>query len=220
MSIEILAHCELFHGIDKRDIVSALTCLQGTIKKFKKNDFIYSMGEIVESAGIVVSGSINIVQNDIWGNQNILSHIPVGEIFAEAYACADKEPLMIDVIATKDCEILFFNINKIVNTCSNSCNFHNILTKNLLKILANKNLNLTRKIAHTTPKLIRERIMNYFSYEATKQGKYSFEIPFSRQQLADYLRVDRSALSNELSKMQKEGIISYDKNFFNILIKE
>ena len=218
MPLEVLSHSELFQGIEKKEISTALSCIQGTVKKYKKNDYIFTTGEIINCAGIVMSGSINIVQNDIWGNQNILSHISLGGIFAESYACSYKEPLMVDVVAAKNCEIFLFDVNKIINICSSSCSFHNILTKNLLKILANKNLSLTKKIAHTTPKLIRERVMNYFSYEATKQGKHSFEIPFSRQELADYLIVDRSALSNELSKMQKEGIISYNKNFFSILI--
>ena len=219
MDYKFLSQCELFIGIKETDVDSAIKCLHGKIKIFKKGNFIFQSGEKTQLAGIVIKGEINIIQNDLWGNQNIISHIGKGEMFAEAYACTDNESFMVEVIAMKDCEILFININKIINICQNTCTFHSILMKNLLKILATKNLNLTRKINIITPKLIKERLMRFLSYEATKRNSLTFEIPFSRQQLADYLCVDRSALSNELSKMQSEGIIVYNKNLFKLIKK-
>lgn len=219
MDFSFLYNNELFKGIKKDEISSAIKCLQGRIKTYQKDNFIFQSGDQTQLAGIILKGEINIVQNDIWGNQNIISHIGIGEMFAEAYACADNEPLMVDVVAIKDCEILFINTNKIINICQNSCIFHSILLKNLLKILATKNLNLTRKISIITPKLIRERLMRFLSYESSKKNSLSFEIHFSRQQLADYLCVERSALSNELSKMQKEGIITFNKSSFNLINK-
>ncbi|MGF6907661.1 Crp/Fnr family transcriptional regulator [Fusobacterium sp. PH5-44] len=219
MDTKILSKSDLFNGIKKEEIIPAINCLQGKIKFFKKENFIFQNGDRTKTAGILLEGAINIIQSDLWGNQNIISHIGEGEIFAEAYACTESEPLMVDVIAIEDCKILFIDTNKIINICQNSCIFHNILMKNILKILATKNLALTRKISVITPKLIRERLMRFFSYEATKKNSLSFEIPFSRQQLADYLSVERSALSHELSKMQKEKIIIYKKNSFT-LIKE
>ncbi|MDO4555811.1 MAG: Crp/Fnr family transcriptional regulator [Lachnospiraceae bacterium] len=220
MNYQLITQTELFRGITQEDAKAMLHCLQAVERKYSKGSFIYRQGDKIEAAGVILSGAVHVVQNDIWGNQNLLANVVPGELFSETYACLPGQDSMVDVIAAKDCEILFLNTKKVLKSCSSACVFHSRLIQNLLSVLAAKNLELTQKIQHTAPKSIRERVLSYLSYQAMKQGKFQFEIPFSRQQFADYLCVDRSALSNELSKMQKEGVIEYKKNYFSLHKKE
>lgn len=138
---------------------------------------------------MVLSGIILIENNDLWGNVTILDNVVPGRIFAETYACAFGEPLMVDVVAAEPAEVLFLNVDRVLKMCSNSCDYHNRLFRNLLSISAQKNLNLSRKIFHTSPKSIRGRLLSYLSYQAVCHGSNRFTIPFNRQQLADYLNV-------------------------------
>lgn len=185
-------------------------------KKYNKQAIILHAGTPIDSMGFILSGSVIIEQTDIWGNQTIFDRIPSGQIFAETYACVPDELLMVNVVAAEETEILFLKTERILKTCSSSCKFHSRLIHNLLSVMAAKNLTLTRKMSHITSKTIRGRLLSYLSFQALKQRTYTFEIPFNRQQLADYLCVDRSAMSHELSKMQKEGLLSFDKNKFHL----
>lgn len=216
MNHQVLSSSELFYNIPPAEMKGVLDCLGSRNNQYRKGEIILRAGDTTDSAGVVLSGGVYIEQTDIWGNQNIISHAGAGELFAETYAAVADEPLMVSVVASKDCDILFFNIQKVLNTCSGGCNYHHILVRNLLTIISSKNLTLTRKITHITPKSIRGRVVAYLSEQARRQGRYSFDIPFNRQYLADYLCVDRSALSGELSKMQKEGLISFEKNHFTL----
>lgn len=191
-----------------------LQCLQASCRTYRKNETICRSGDQIHSLGMVLLGSVNIENDDVWGNKNILDNVGAGQVFAETYACLPEEPLMVSVTAAEDCEILFLNVEKILTTCPAACPHHVRLIRNLVSVMARKNMNLTHKIFHTSPKSIRDRLLSYLSAQAVTQGKYRFEIPFNRQQLADYLRVDRSAMSNELSKMKKEGLITCEKNLF------
>lgn len=214
MNINQLGTTELFKGIDAADTKTMLTCLGCIRKQYKKGESIYHSGDFADSAGFVLTGGVYIEQTDIWGNQNILSHAGSGELFGEAYASVPGEPLMVNVVAAEDTDILFLQINKILNVCPSGCVFHSRLIKNLLAVISGKNLRLTRKINHITPKSIRGRVLAFLSDQARIQGRFTFDIPFNRQHLADYLCVERSALSKELSKMQQEGLISYHKQHF------
>lgn len=164
--------------------------------------------------GIVLSGMALISCGDIWGNTSVLGHVTPGAVFAEVYACIPGEPLLITVSAAEDTTVLFMNVGRILSTCTNACPFHTRLARNLLTVCAHKSLQLSQRILHTSSKSIRGRLMSYFSQYAKQTGNHTFQIPYNRQQLADYLGVDRSAMCHELSKMQKEGIISYEKNRF------
>ena len=172
------------------------------------------MGDPISSLGVLLQGKLSIEHDDLWGNKTILSMITPGNIFAETYACVPGEPLMVNIVAIEDSRILCLNMLHLLTTCERSCPHHNKLIRNLLAILAQKNLHLSRRSFHTAAKTIRARLLSYLSYEASRQGSLSFDIPFNRQQLADYLNLDRSALSNELSKMQKEQIIICHRNHF------
>ena len=125
--------------------------------------------------------------------------------------------MMVSVVASEKTEVLFLNVSRILQVCNNNCSHHNKIIHNLLAVSARKNLNLSRRIFHTSAKSIRGRLLSYLSYQAMKNGSHEFDIPFSRQQLADYLSVDRSALSNELSKMQKEGLLQANRSHFLLL---
>ncbi len=210
----MISHFQLFHGISEGDATSMLQCLNAYSKQYKKNEIIYHEGDIISCAGLLLSGEAHIEKNDRWGNQSILAAITAGELFSESYACIPDATSMVNVVAVKNSEVLFLNTKRVLQTCSNACAFHARLIQNLLTDLAQKNLQLTRKMSHTTSKSIRGRVLSYLSFQAIQHGTYQFEIPFSRQQLADYLCVDRSALSNELGKMQRDGLITFQKNRF------
>ena len=207
----------LFSGMEPKDVESVLSCLSARKRIYEKGSVILSSGSQVRSLGLVVSGRAEIVRDDYWGNRQVIGTVGPGELFGEAYACIQGEPLMVSVLASERCEILFLEIQRVFTVCSPACGYHSRLIRNLLTIMARKNLMLTRKIDHMSQRTIREKVMAYLSCEAERWGNEAFEIPFNRQQLADYLAVDRSALSAELSKMQKDGLIEYEKNRFRII---
>lgn len=217
MKIETISKSVLFQNISPTDAESVLKCLSAVRKQYKKGEIVFHAGEKARSMGLVVSGSVDIVRDDLWGNRQILGTAKPGELFGESYACMPGEIFMVTAQASEDSEILFLEVGKILTTCSPACEFHSRLIHNLLYVLAEKNLALTRKIDHMGKRNIREKVMSYLSFQAEKQNSRSFMIPFNRQQLADYLAVDRSALSAELSRMQKDGIIEFEKNRFMIL---
>lgn len=212
MSCQILSKTKLFQGTTQSEALSMLECLSATSKNYKKGEVIFHAGATIGHIGMVLCGSVIIENDDIWGNKSILSHIAQGDIFGETYACLAEEPLMVNAVAAENTTVLFLDVAKILQTCSSSCTHHNQLIKNLLQICAGKSLQLSRRILHTSSKSIRGRLMSYFSELAQKNGSTTFTLPFNRQQLADFLNVDRSALSNELSKMKSDGIIEYDKH--------
>ena len=213
MNEHFLVNTNLFRGLHEDELHALLECFRAREKTFQKGETIYRAGDVVTEIGLVESGSVNIVVNFYWGGSQIFGHIEAGQLFAETYAAIPGKELLSDVIAAEECEVLFLNLDKLLTVCSNGCAFHNRIIHNLIRISAGKNLNLSTRMMHTAPKSIRDRLMSYFSEQAQRKGS-RFAIPFSRQQLADYLGVDRSAMSNELSKMQRDGLLTYHKNEF------
>lgn len=212
-----LINSQLFRGLDEAEITSLLGCLNAVERSFQKGEVILSEGSITENIGIVLSGMAVISCNDIWGNTSILGNVAPGSVFAEVYACIPGQPMLVTVSAVEDTSVLFMNVGRVLATCTNACPFHIRLVRNLLTVCAHKSLQLSQRIQHTSSKFIRGRLMSYFSECAKRTGSNSFLIPYNRQQLADYLNVDRSTMCNELSKMQKDGIIEYERN--RILLK-
>lgn len=217
MDINFLSKTPLFQGILPLEIDVLKHCLGLTEKKYKKQEVIFHAGDYTRSLGLVLSGSVSVEYVDIWGNKSILGQFGMGQIFAESYAFSPGTPLMVTIVANTDSSILFIDTHSMLTFCGKGCSYHSRLVQNLLKISAQKNIGLTRKIFHTSAKSIRSRLLSYLSFQVTEQGSYTFYIPYNRQQLADYLNVDRSALSNEISKMQKDGILITKKNHFTIL---
>ena len=181
---------------------------------------ILAEGSTTEKLGLILSGKGMISYTDIWGNNSILNHLSPGAVFAEVYAAIPGQPMLVSVSAVEDTTVLFLEVEKVLTSCTNACPFHGRLARNLLRICANKSLQLSQRIQHTTPKTIRGRLMSYFSECVKTFGSSTFTIPYNRQQLADYLNVDRSTMCHELSKMQKEGWIEYRKNKFVVKNKE
>lgn len=212
-----LSKTVLFQGATPEETEQMLSCLKAGKRKYKKEEMIYRAGEVVSCVGVVLSGSVLIENDDIWGNRSVLERAGEGEIFAETYASIPGQKMLVNVIAAEDTEILFLNVGKMLHICSNSCIFHNKLIENLLQISAQKNLALSRRIFNTSSKSIRGRLLSYLSNQAVLCNSKEFDIPFNRQQLADYLSVDRSALSKELGKMSKEGLVYVKKNHFRLL---
>ena len=213
-----LSNTQLFYGLKEDEITSLLGCLNAEKCSYKKGEVILSEGSITEDIGIVLSGMAIISCCDIWGNNSILGNAAPGSIFAEVYACIPGQPLLVTVSAAEDTSILFMNVGRVLTTCTNACPFHARLARNLLTVCAHKSLRLSQRIQHTSSKSVRGRLMSYFSECAKHAGSNSFLIPYNRQQLADYLNVDRSTMCNELSKMQKDGMIEYERN--HILLKD
>jgi len=217
MDYLFLSNTVLFHGITPPEVKEMLLCLRAETKSYRRGEVILRAGDTVSSVGLVLSGSVSVENDDVWGNKSILDRVQPGQVFAETYACVPGAPLMISAVAAENAEILFLDMSRVLYPCSNACGFHNKLVRNLLSIASQKNLNLSRRIFHTSSKSIRGRLLSYLSFQSLQQGSREFDIPFNRQQLADYLSVDRSALSNELSKMQRDGLIRVDRNHFRLL---
>ena len=211
-----LCHTPLFLGIKEEELPAILRCLGGQERRYSRGEVILPEGVPITKLGVVRHGKVHMEHSDVWGNNSVLGHAASGAVFGEAYACAPEEPLLIRVIAAEETTVLFLDMQRIWNPCSDACPFHIQLLRNLLTISAKKNLQLSRRILHTGAKTIRGRLLSYFSDCSKRAGSRTFSIPYNRQQLADYLGVDRSAMCSELSKMQKDGILWYQKNQFRL----
>lgn len=214
---EILNKCPLFRGIEEAELASVLECLNAGTAIYKKNELIFMEGSPAKFVGIVLSGGVRIIKEDYFGNRSIVSRYGPGELFGESFACAGTEVLPVSVAAAFDSEIMMIDCRRITRTCSHSCEFHNRIIFNLLKTVAEKNLEFNRKIEITSKRTTREKLMSYLMYEAKNNRSNSFTIPFDRQELADYLEVDRSGLSAEISRLRKEGIIECSRSRFTLL---
>ena len=210
----VLHTAALFSGISDDELAVMLSCLEARIDTFPKGSRLLRAGEPVEEVGLVLAGSALIVQEDIWGNRSILSKTGPGQTFAEVFACAPGAVLNVSVEAESAVTVMFLHIKRVLSTCPSACSHHNRIIRNLLSELAEKNLRLNEKLTHMGQRTTRAKLMSYFSAEAQRRGGYEFDIPFSRQQLADYLGVERSGLSLELGKMHREGLLDFHKSHF------
>ena len=210
----VLHTAALFSGISDEELAAMLSCLGARIDTFPKGSRLLRAGESVEEVGLVLAGSALIVQEDIWGNRNILSKTGPGQTFAEVFACAPGAVLNVSVEAESAVTVMFLHIRRVLSVCPSACSHHSRIIRNLLGELAEKNLRLNEKLTHMGQRTTRAKLMSYFSAEAQRRGGYEFDIPFSRQQLADYLGVERSGLSMELGKMRDEGLLDFHKSHF------
>ena len=215
--LEILKKCPLFFGIEGSDLIKMLGCLGAKTEHFDKKYTIFADGSPAKYIGIVLSGSAQIIQVDYYGNRSILGEIETSQVFAEAFACAAVRSLPVSVIANEPCEVMLIDCNHILHICQNNCGFHQQLIYNLMKDLAIKTIMFHQRMEVTSKRSTREKLMSYLVLQAKKAQSNSFDIPFDRQELADYLEVDRSGLSAEISKMKKEGISNCTKNRFELL---
>lgn len=212
--LKTLGRTALFRGLSEEEAEKALSCLGTQRRCYAKGEAVLRAGDHVGSVALVLSGSVCIENNDAWGNKSVLDRLGPGQVFAETYACVPGEPMMVDVIAMEEAEILFLNVPELFRLSAAGKGEYSHLIHNMTIISARKNLLLSRRILHTSSKKIRDRLLSYLSYQAGLQKNRYIDIPLNRQQLADYLSLDRSALSKELSKMKKEGLLDYHKNSF------
>ena len=215
--IEILKRTQLFSGVSDTEISAMLNCLQAKLLTFQKGDYVFREGECIDNITVLVKGKLLVQHDDFWGNRNIVNVIRVGEMFGEAYVAPESGSLLNDVIAEEDSAVIFFDVRRILTVCSTACRFHSMVIQNLFFAISEKNRKLVQKIGHMSKRSTRAKLLSYLSEEAKRQNSSHFTIPFTRQQLADFLCVDRSAMSNELCKMRDEGLLQFAKNQFILL---
>ncbi|WMI80556.1 Crp/Fnr family transcriptional regulator [Anaerotignum sp. MB30-C6] len=207
----------LFVGIKKNDIDSMLACLGSYVRSYKKGELIFLAGETVKHIGIILSGSVSMIKEDIWGTQTLIAFMKTGEVFGETFACGNLFDSNVTFSVSADCKILFLPFYKIIHSCNMSCTFHHRLIENMVRLISSKNIQLIEKIEVTSKKTLREKILTYLLIQAKKQGCEYFDIPLGRLELAAYLCADRSALTRELSQMRSEGLLDFEKNTFHLL---
>ena len=215
--LEILKKCSLFYGIEEESLLRMLTCLGARIEFFDKKYTIFAEGSSAKYIGILLSGSVQTVLVDFYGNRSIVEECRPSEIFAEEFACADVDSMPVSVIANEESCVMLIDRSHITHTCENNCGFHQRLIFNLMCGLAKKSISFHKRIEITSKRSTREKLLTYLSIMEKQEGAATFEIPFDRQELADYLEVERSGLSAEIGKLKKEGIIDNRKNTFTLL---
>ena len=214
--LESLSQCSLFAGIGRDELASMLGCLEARTVDVAKGDPVFLEGDRAGFVGFVAEGSVQIVRDDYCGNRSVLTYAEPGDLFAEAYACANLDTMPVSGYAMQDSRVILLSCKKMLTVCTNACRFHNQLVKNLLQVVAHKNLNLNQKIQYMSQKTTREKLLAYLLDQAKRSGSPEFTIPFDRQALADYLGVERSAMSAEIGKLRKAGILDCKGSRFHL----
>lgn len=215
--IPVLKRSQLFSGVSEDEIAAMLSCLDAKVRTYQKGEYIFRQGEHVSFITILVEGNLYIQRDDFWGSRSIIQHMGVGEMFGEAYMAPESGAILNDVVAAADSTVIFFDVKRIITTCSSACRFHAMVVQNLIFAISEKNRRLVQKLGHMAKRTTREKLLSYLSDEARRQNRAEFTIPFNRQELADFLYVDRSAMSAELGRMRDEGILEFEKNKFRLI---
>ena len=215
--IPILKETKLFAGADSDEIAAMLDCMQARLCTYKKGEYVFRQGEHLNHITVVAEGRLHIQNNDYWGNHSIINIVNIGEVFGEAYIAPNSGPIPNDVAAAEDSAVIFFDVRKMLTVCSSGCKFHTLVIQNMFFTISEKNRKLVQKLGHMSKRTTKEKLISFLSEEAKRQNSRTFAIPFNRQQLADFLSVDRSAMSNELCKMRDEGLLTFKKNRFTLL---
>ena len=215
-----MAVSPLFQGIPSEELNALLDCMGAARRRYRRGELILRRGDLAQRLGLVLSGAVHIVREDFWGNRTIVGLAESGEVFAESYACLGSEPLEVSALAAVETEVLFLDAGRAVAGCGRGCAAHAQLSRNLLALLDGRNLALTRKMGHMARRTTRDKVLSFLSAQALRAGGPAFDIPLDRQQLADYLAVDRSALSAVLSRLRDEGVLEFHKNHFRLLRPE
>lgn len=210
----ILIQCPLFYGIGQEDLKAMMACLGAKFTAVSKGDPVFLEGDPAQQVGVVLSGGVQVVQDDYYGNRSVLSILQPGESFGEAFSCAGLDSMPVSVFAIKDSAVLLLNCRRVLTLCSHTCRFHSLLIQNILKGLAQKNLAFTQKVRYMSQKTTKEKLLAYLFDQAKQQGSAEFVIPCERQALADYLGVERTAMSAEISKLKKAGLLDTKGSWF------
>ena len=212
---DALKGSKLFANVSEDEILAMLACLDAKERHYKEGEYVFRQGETVDSVSVLAEGALLVQADDYWGNRSIITFVSPGELFGQAYLAG--EAIMNDVAAAKDSTVVFFDAKRVLTTCSSACPFHNQVIRNLFFALSETNLRLVTKLGHIQKRTTREKLMSYLSLMAKKAGSNSFTIPFNRQELADFLSVDRSAMSAELCRMRDEGLLRFNKSSFTLM---
>lgn len=215
--LSVLGRCPLFKDIETGHIEAMLGCLHATPRHYKKGQTILAEGGPARFLGIVLSGLVQVTRVDYYGNRSILGTVEPAQIFGVSFACAGVEVLPVDVVAAEEGVSLLIDAEQLTRSCSNACQFHSRVIFNLLKIVAGKNLMFNQKLEITSRRTTRDKLMAFLLLQAKKAGSSQFTIPYDRQELADYLGVERSGLSAEISRLRREGVIESSRNRFRLL---
>jgi len=215
--LSVLMTCPLFAGVAEQELSVMLDCLGAKTVRAEKNGVVFLAGDPARYVGVVLSGQVQILQEDYYGNRSILGRAGPGELFGEAFACAGVEALPVSAVAAERSEIMLLECGRITTSCCNACAFHNRMIVNLLQVMAAKNLQFHQKLQIISQRTTREKLMSYLMAQARGRQASQFTIPFDRQELADYLGVDRSGLSGEISRLKAEGVIDCHRSTFKIL---
>lgn len=214
--ILLTVESHLFDGINRDEQKAMLSCIGYHIGTFRKGDIVAFEEENIRHIGIVLSGAVDMVKEDLWGNKTTLVRSRKNDIFGETFACGSDNLSVVTFLVSEDAQILFIPFDRVMHSCTMACRFHHRLIENMVRIIANKNRDLMRKVEVVSKRTIRERLLSYLSIQAQVQQSRYFELPLGRLELAEYLCVDRSALTRELAKMKEEGLIDYDRNCFRM----
>lgn len=216
--LHVIKRSPLFYGLRDEEIPPMLQCLAADQRQFEDGEYICRMGTAATDFAMMLDGMGQVIRENFWGGEERFEVLGPGSLFGPEFACAQATILPVGLIAVEKCEVVFMEYKRMINVCNLACGFHNRLLQNMLRILAEQNVRMDRNIRHMARKTTREKLLSYLSEEAVKNGGPSFEVPFSRQELADYLAVDRSAMSSELGKLQKEGFLEAKRNWFLLKI--
>lgn len=214
--LSVLCRAGLFEGVAEAELPALLSCLGTRRASFPKDAFLLRAGDAAGAIGLVLAGRVLVVQEDLWGNRSLVSRSEPGQTFAAAFACAPGAALTVSAVAETPVTALFLDVSRVLTVCPAACPHHNRVIRNLLGELAGKTLRVNEKLTHMSQRTTRARLLSYLSAEARRQGARCFDIPFSRQQLADYLVVERSGLSRELCRLRDEGLLSFRRNHFEL----
>jgi CRP-like cAMP-binding protein len=215
--IEAYKDFQLFQTIEEDQMQDLMNCLNGHVRRYHKGHFILFDGENVYHVGIVISGTVHMMKEDIWGDQTLVTYMSRGELFGESFALRKENNSYVTFVSATDAEILFLDLRHILTPCKNNCAFHQRLTKNMFDLLGRKNIQLMEKIEILSKNTLREKILAFLSMQAQRQESKYISLTLSRAEMAKYLCINRSAMIRELSTMREEGIIDFDKNTFIIL---
>lgn len=213
---EIIAASPLFCGISPDELPHALRCLYARMRRYKKAELILRVGASTDDFGMLLDGFVCVVREDFWGNRNLVAKLEPGDLYAEAFSFSTESQVSVDVVADSDCTVMLLSASRVLRS-ADECKIRTRLMNNLVGVLAEKNLRLREKLSHMGMRTTREKLLSYLSAMARKAQSNEFTIPLTRQQLADYICVERSAMSTELSKLKSDGLLDYDRNHFILL---
>lgn len=215
--LDILKRTRMFAGVGEDEIAGMAHCLGARQRTYQKGEYVLRQGERLDSILVLAAGSLHIQNSDYWGNRSILGHVSVGEMFGEAYAAPESGALMNDVVAIEPSTVIFFDAKRVITTCPSACPFHARVVQNMFFAISEKNRELVQKLGHMSQRTTRDKLISYLSEESKRHNSPSFTVPFNRQQLADFLAINRSAMSSELCKMRDEGMLTFERNRFTLL---